>query len=91
LREQQNIENWMNGMSNTTITAADWQTFGTISIAGTDRTIWKYDDADGRDVFQVTTGEQPTSNGGYHQLESLLKLKGVKMSDVMPVSDGLRL
>lgn len=78
-------------MSNTTTAAPDWQTFGTVSIAGMDRTIWKYDDADGRDVFQVTTGEKPTSGGGYHELESLLRLKGVKMSDVMPVSNGMRL
>ncbi|TLX17169.1 hypothetical protein [Rhizobium sp. MHM7A] len=78
-------------MSNSTTTAPDWQKFGTISIDGTDRTIWKYDDADGRDVFQVTTGDQPTSNGGYHELESLLQLKGVKMTDIMPVSNGMRL
>lgn len=68
----------------------DWQIFGTIVIDGTDRTIWKYDDADGRDVFQVTTGDEPSSNGGYHILESLLKLKGVKMSDVVQISNGLR-
>lgn len=77
-------------MDTTTNMAPDWQVFGTISIDGTDRTIWKYEDADGRDVFQVTTGQEPTSNGGYHLLESLLKLKGVKMRDVVPVSSGMR-
>lgn len=77
-------------MSNTTTSAPDWQIFGTVSIAGTDRTIWKYDDADGLDVFQVTNGEQPTNEGGYHELESLLKLKGVKVSDVMTTSSGMR-
>lgn len=77
-------------MSNTTTSATDWQIFGTVSIAGTDRTIWKYDDADGQDVFQVTDGEQPTSEGGYHELESLLKLKGVKLADVMTASIGMR-
>jgi hypothetical protein len=73
-----------------TISSPDWQIFGTIVIDGTDRTIWKYDDADGRDVFQLTAGDEPSSNGGYHSLESLLKLKGVKMSDVVQVSNGLK-
>lgn len=78
-------------MSNSTTSAPDWQVYGTISIDGTDRTIWKYDDADGRDVFQITTDQMPTSNGGYHVLESLLKLKGVKLSDFSPVSNGMSL
>jgi hypothetical protein len=80
----------MKNMSENTASTPDWQAYGTISIDGTDRTIWKYEDTDGRDVFQVTTGDQPTSNGGYHLLESLLKLKGVKTRDVVPISSGMR-
>lgn len=71
-------------------TSPDWQAFGTVVIDGTDRTVWKYEDADGRDVFQVTTGNEPASNGGYRNLESLLKLKGVKISDVVPVPSTLK-
>ncbi len=70
---------------------ANWEKFGSIVIDGSDRTIWKYDDADGRDVFQITTGDEPSNIGGYPNLESLLTLKGVKMRDVVPVSVGPKL
>lgn len=67
-----------------------WEEFGTIIIDGTERTIWSYDDSENRKVFQVTTGDEPSSNGGYHSLESLLKLKGVKISDVVPAPTILK-
>lgn len=77
-------------MSTTTPTAENWTTFGTVTIDRDERTIWKYEDNDGRDVFQITNGDEPSSSGGYHELESLLKLKGVKMSDVVTAVSSFR-
>lgn len=68
----------------------EWQIHGTVDVAGTERTIWCYDTAEGSSVFQITTGEQPSNDAGYHLLESLLAAKGVKIQDVEIKLDGIR-
>jgi hypothetical protein len=43
-------------------------------------TIWKKLDIEGKPFFNITKGEEPNIEaGGYYNLESLLKLKGLKV------------
>ncbi len=70
-------------MNNTSAKASwDWKVYGTIGDKHDTRTIWRYRDSDKRYVYQMTNGDIPGGNGGYHELESLLKLKGFKLRDV---------
>lgn len=41
--------------------------------------IWKRDD-----VFNVTDGDPPSSFSGYHELDALLRLKGLSAHRVSP-------
>lgn len=40
-------------------------------------TVWYYEKGD-KKVYQVTKGGKPSGEGGYYNLESLLKLKGLQ-------------
>jgi len=42
-----------------------------------DYTVWYYD-KDGRQIYQITKGDKPFGEGGYYNLKSLLKLKGLE-------------
>jgi len=55
----------------------DWEHFGTI----TEYDIW----FDG-EIYQISKGGQPSGEGGYRRLESLLALKGLNRRDLV-VSD----
>lgn len=51
-----------------------WELYGTVG----DYVVWRADD-----VFNITDGHEPGSDGGYYELESLLKLKGLRVDDVV--------
>lgn len=51
----------------------DWERYGTVG----DYVVWRNDD-----VYNVTAGDVPFSDSGYYDLESLLKLKGLRIADV---------
>jgi hypothetical protein len=50
-----------------------WVRYGTVG----DYVVWRSDD-----IFNITDGDEPRTSGGYHHLESLLKLKGLRLDDV---------
>ncbi|MDW9481386.1 hypothetical protein GOB57_22320 [Sinorhizobium meliloti] len=52
----------------------EWERYGTVG----EHVVWR-----GGDVFNITDGEAPLSDGGYYNLESLLKLKGFRIEDVV--------
>lgn len=83
--DDSSTENWRPSMEVAYPKPADttqWQLFGAIEIAGTERSIWRLETEDGNEVFQITTGDEPTNRAGYFRLDTLLKLKGVSLSDV---------
>ncbi|MBY3151303.1 hypothetical protein HFO56_02740 [Rhizobium laguerreae] len=51
-----------------------WERYGSVGAY----VVW----CDG-EVFSITDGGEPLSGGGYFNLESLLKLKGLRMDDVV--------
>lgn len=53
---------------------AIWTRYGTVGAY----VIWRDED-----VYNVTTGEAPLSDGGYYNLETLLKLKGLRFDEVV--------
>mgnify|MGYP007051654451 CR=1 FL=1 len=60
----------------------EWKILAETTGSKTGRALWVYEDSDGRNVYQMTFGDQPTSNGGYHELDSLLKLKNMTAVDL---------
>jgi hypothetical protein len=52
---------------------AGWERYGTVG----DYVVWRDED-----VFNITAGDAPLSDGGYYDLEALLKLKGLRIADV---------
>lgn len=62
--------------------ANEWKALGTIK----DYTVWN----DG-EAYQVTKGDEPRNAAGYHDLDALLRLKGLDAADLVASSDyGLR-
>jgi hypothetical protein len=51
-----------------------WERYGTVG----EYVIWQVDD-----VYNVTSGEPPFSDSGYYDLEALLRLKGLRFTDVV--------
>lgn len=65
---------------------AEWALVGTVETSGGGRSVWRVDGEDGRDVYQMTDGDEPANKAGYHSLDSLLSLKGVKLADLEMVT-----
>lgn len=49
--------------------------------------VWRSQD-DGRDVWNVSDGSEPSNEAGYYDLEALLRLKGLKLDDFVPEPRG---
>ena len=48
--------------------------------------VWRAE-VDGREIWNVTDGREPSAGqGGYHELSSLLALKGLAASDFEPAA-----
>jgi hypothetical protein len=68
---------------------ADWKPYAIAPRNGDPRTVWRYTNDDERDVFQVTFGPMPTNNGGYFNLDTILRLKGIGKHELTFFADEI--